>query len=655
MKSVNAFDIAVVFAYFLVMLSIGLYFVRVNKGGRDYFTGGGMVPWWMSGISLYMGNFSAWIFTGAAGFAYSTGLFTLLYFSIGAFAYVFGTKLNAVRWRRTRSISPMEYTYTRFNIPTQQFLSWVIATNFTLSGGVQLASTCKLIAPVIGFDISVTALLIGSVILVYTFLGGMWADSVMDVVQGSILLSIVFLVMPLSLALVGGPGALLDKLPPLTFDHTYNGVQYNEHWLLAIFVITCIGFASHGRQFYSVKDEKSARRVGYFAALLALSVPLFFGIPPLVASIHWPDLSQVEFFRPYIDKNPQDLVFIGLVLELLPHGLIGIFIAAMLGATMTTLSSVFNYVSSIYTRDIYQGLFGTRLSDEAMLKTGRRASLVVGGTVIGLALIFVNSQFGIFNLMQTFFTLLNIPVTVPLAFGLVNRRIPRWSAIGAITWGLIAGVTARFGLGWNIGPQVYLSFIMTISIFMSARYTADLYKHNKKLLALSCLGVCAVTGALFFNTAIDGAIWRQVVSVVSSVALGGSLFAFARLFSLQSEEDTRIVAEFFRRVDTPIDVASEVYGAGKKQVSTMPLIGKAVVIMSSLISLVLFTGLSLDEMLKVIALVGVLLTFGSLMWFFGKRTERKYLEERASSVGSGFTPHGPAESGLPLPQSKEHL
>lgn len=631
MKTVNVFDISVIFAYFLVMLAIGVYFVRINKGGKDYFTGGGMVPWWMSGISLYMGNFSAWIFTGAAGFAYNTGLFTMLYFCVGIIAYIVGTKLNAVRWRRTRSISPLEYTHTRFNIPTQQFLSWVVATNFTLSGGVQLASTCKLLAPVIGFDISFTVLLIGTVILIYTFLGGMWADSVMDVVQWTILLSITLLVMPLSLQLVGGAQGLFDKLPPITFDHTYNGVRYTEHWLLGILIITITGFASGGRQFYSVKDEKSAKRVGYFAACLALSVPLLFGIPPLVAKVYWPDLAQVDFFRPFLDKNPQDLVFIGLVMKLLPHGLIGLFIAAMLGATMTTLSSVFNFVSSIYTRDIYLGLFHTQLSDERMLKVGRKASLVVGLIVIGLATFFVNSKFGIFNLMQAFFTLLNIPVTVPLAFGLINRSVPRWSAIGAITWGLIIGGTTRYVLGWDIGPQVYLAFIMTLGIFTTAHYTARMYKNNKAVLALTGGAVTIATCALFLNTMnVEYETWRAALSVASSIALGGSLFGFARLFAQQSEEDTRVVAEFFRRIDTPIDVAREVYGGGKRQVSTMPLVGKAVIVMGALVSFVTLSDLEPGDVKLVAILSGTLILFGSAMWFVGKRTEAKFEEERAA-------------------------
>ena len=632
MKAVNLFDLVVIFTYFVIIMGIGLFFMKVNKGGKEYFTGGNMIPWWMSGLSLYMGNFSAWIFTGAAGFAYSAGLFTTLYFAISPLAYIIGTSLTARRWRRTRSISPLQYTYTRYNITTQQFMGFVIATNFILSAGVQLASTCKLFAPVIGIDMTLIVVLIGTIVMIHNFLGGLWGDMAMDVVQGVILLGITFIVMPMSLGLIGGPANLFASLPPISFDHTYNNVHYTEHWLISIFMITSLGFAAGGHQrFYSVKNEKHARRVGWTAATLALTVPLVFGIPPLVAKVYWPDLAQVDFFKPFIDKNPQDLVFVGLVFKLLPHGLIGVFIAAMLAATMTTLSTVYNMVSSVISHDIYKGIFRPDLDDRMLLKVGRGVAFTLGLIVMGLATVFVNSTFGIFNLMQAFFTLFNIPVIVPMAFGLIFRRVPKWSAAAAITWGLIIGATTRYLLGWDIGPQVYLALSMTLAIFGTSQWTGELYKKNKAVLAAICLAVIAGTAAIFWNFVVgEHAAWHMPVALVAAASLGISLFAYARMFAMESEEDRRVVAEFFKKLDTPIDVATEVYGAGRKQVSTLPLVGRTIMFMGILVTAAFFTGLNGTEMIAVGVMAGLLILFGGGMWFFGKRSERKEAEEIAA-------------------------
>jgi len=633
MKSVNIFDYLVIGAYFLFMLGIGLYFMRINKGAKEYFAGGSMIPWWVSGMTLYMANFSAWTFTGAAGFAYTTGWFAIAYFGTWSIAYYFGSQLTASRWRRTRSISPVEYTYTRFNRTTQQFLSVVISLNFTLSAGVQLAATTKLLAPVMGLDITMVTVVTGVVILLYTFMGGLWAVSITDVVQGVILLSITFIVMPLALGLVGGPANLIDAIPAISFDHWYNGVHYTEHWLVAIFTIMCLGTAAGAAQrFYSVKDEKDAKRVGKLAGGLFLTVPFVFGVPPLVARVIWPDLSQVEFFQPYIGKNPQDLVFIALCLKLLPNGLIGVFLAAMLAATMSTLSSVYNMVSSILSRDIYQGWVRPDTTDEQLLKVGRIFSVALGLFVTVMATVFVNSQFGIFNLMQEFFTLLNIPVVVPVAFGLIFRRVPKWSAVGAIAWGLIVGLTTRFLLVWDVGPKVYLAFAASFGIFAGSYWLGQTFRRNKPLLLGLSAAVAAVFGAIFLSTFTSApGPMEQALAVGSALTLGVSLYFFARLFSGESEEERAAVEAFFKKLDTPVDVAREVFAAGRKQISTFPLVGGTTIVMGLLMSLIFFTDLGEGEALILGTIITIMIVFGALMWYFGKKAEIRSASEYLDS------------------------
>lgn len=623
LNSVNILDYAVVGGYFLFMLAIGFYFMKVNKGAREYFVGGNMIPWWVSGMTLYMANFSAWTFTGAAGFAYTTGLFPLVWWSTGGFGYIIGSFLTAKLWRRTRAVSPTEYTYTRYNISTQQFLSWVIAINFTLSAGVQLAATCKLLAPVMGTDILLVTVVTGVVILLYTFLGGVWAVSVTDVVQGVILLCTTFIVVPLSLSLVGGPVKLFEALPPISFDNLYNGVRYDGHWIVAMFIIGTIGFAGGaGQRFYSVKDEPSALKVGFFAGALSFLAPIIFGIPPLVARVVWPDLSQVDFFKPYIGNNPQDLVYVGLCLKFLPNGLIGVFLAAMLAATMSTLSAVYNMVSSIVARDMIGGVRKEPLTDAAMLKVGKISSVVIGLIVVALAVTFVTSQFGIFNLMQTFFTFFNIPVSVPMAFGLIFRRIPKWSAVAGITWGLLAGVVAKLLLGWDIGPHVYLAIVMTFGIFATSHWSAVLYRRNRPAVAAIGAFITAATGILFTNTVVSSPTPLVVpLAWVAALTYGVSFYYFAKLFTHETEAERAAVAAFFARLDTPVDVEREVFGAGKKQISIFPLVGATMIIMGGLLGLVFLTDLDATGRTVVGALIGMMVVFGVLLWYFGKRSE----------------------------------
>jgi hypothetical protein len=239
-----------------------------------------------------------------------------------------------------------------------------------------------------------------------------------------------------------------------------------------------------------------------------------------------------------------------------------------------------------------------------------------------LAIVFVNSQFGIFNMMQVFFTLFNIPVTVPLCFGLIFRRVPKWSAVASIGWGLLAGVAGRYLLGWDIGPQVYLALVMTFGIFATSYWTGDLYKSNKLLLILLSALVTLGTGILFTRT-IVGPTTDLIVTCawLCALAFGGSLYGFAKMFALDSEEDQQVVREFFRKLDTPVDVAKEVFGAGKKQISAFPLVGATMIVMGGLLSLIFFTGLHGNDAVIVGALISFMIIFGAAMWYLGKRSE----------------------------------
>jgi hypothetical protein len=273
-------------------------------------------------------------------------------------------------------------------------------------------------------------------------------------------------------------------------------------------------------------------------------------------------------------------------------------------------------------------------------------AFTLGLIVMGLAIAFVHSTFGIFNLMQAFFTLFNVPVIIPMAFGLIFRRVPKWSAVAAIAWGLIVGGTTRYILGWDIGPQVYLSLVMTFAIFVTSQWTGVLYQKNKPLLALIGLAVAVCMGLLFQHFVVGNPPeWHLTLALVAAAVLGVSLYMFARMFAKETDEDRRVVAEFFKKLDTPIDVAKEVYGAGRKQVSTLPLVGRTIMFMGILVSASFLTGLSGNEMIAVGIMAGLLIFFGGMMWFLGKRGERKEAEEMAR-LTSGVGNLEPAPSGV---------
>ncbi len=631
MNSLHSIDYAVIAMYFVLMIAIGIYFLRRLKNTKDFFAGGNKIPWWTSGVSLYMTNFSAWIFAGAAGFVYFTGYFALISFGLGALSYYIGSQLTASRWRRSRVISPVEYTNTRYNVTTQQLFSYVIAIVFILSGGVQLAAIGRILSAPLGIDVSVIIIGVGLIILAYTYSGGLWAVNITDFVQFVILIGVSIVVVIMSIQLIGGIGELIRNIPPLEFDYVYNNVHYDGHYLIGMFIITTIGVAAGGAQrFYSVRDEKSAKKVGRMAGILFLSFPLIFGVPPLVARVLWPDLSQVEFFADQF--QPMDLVYIGVALKVLPIGLVGVLIAALLAATMSALSSVYNLVSAIIARDMYKDAFKRDATEQQVFRVGKLATIFMGLLVMGLALSFVHSDLGIFNIMMAFFTLLNLPTAVPIAFGLLFKWVPRWGAFSATIWGLYIGILTRYLLDWGFGPQIYLVAVLTFAIFVASGYLGVLYKTNKlRLILISALFTIGLYILLATNVYSEFGILVDVLLPVAVIIMGVSIYIFSGLFARESETDREQVEQFFNKLYKPVDVAKEVYARGRKETTTFPLVGINTIVIGLFIFTMFLVPLEGTDSYSFILLGGILTVFGGSMYYFGKRSEmrswQKYQDE----------------------------
>ena len=123
MKTVATIDYVVIAAYMALRVGIGVYAARFNKNASDYFRGANRIPWLVAGLSSFMSGFSAWTFTGAAGLAYQHGLIAILLYLGNALTFLLGYWVFAVRWRRARISTVMEYLVERFDERTRQAAS----------------------------------------------------------------------------------------------------------------------------------------------------------------------------------------------------------------------------------------------------------------------------------------------------------------------------------------------------------------------------------------------------------------------------------------------------------------------------------------------------------------------------------------------------
>jgi len=607
-----AVDYLVIAVYLLLMLGIGFYFTRLMKGGKDFFIGGNLIPWWASGISLYMTMFSAWTFTGGASFVYHTGWFGVLYFATWSISFFIGFILSAKRWRRTRITSPVEYIETRFNKPTHLFFSLYLALAMLYWPAHHLASLSKICAPAM-FPGSMTAIdvmivVVGITIMLYTFLGGLWAVCVTDVVQFLILIVVCVALLP-AIFLSGSfmsVGEFLQRLPPLTFHHVLpDTTLYDQWYLIGLIVANIFGNAvgDKAQRYYSVRDEKAAMKVGWLAFALFLTAPLLFGIPPLVGKVLWPSISMLDYFSGV--TKPEENIFIAVVLRYMPAGIVGFFLSAMLAASMSSMSGVWNTVSSIVSVDLYKNRFKPTANEKETLLVGRISVSVFACIAILLALIIIHSDYGVFSFSNIFFGLTGVPSAIPMLLGIMTRKISRWSAMASVIAGVLMASLARFVLQYSLGQQFLITVAITLLFIVLSNPLGRLYKARRSWALGWCLVLSAglylfclyannnpnLSPATLTSTLLSGgtefllsAHFWLILAAIAYLGLG-SLFAplFARDLTASPDELTA----FFQKLERPVDVAREVGSAEARESNIFPLVGWISVGLSGLTLLIL--------------------------------------------------------------------
>jgi len=184
----------------------------------------------------------------------------------------------------------------------------------------------------------------------------------------------------------------------------------------------------------AVRTDKDARKVGYLVAALNLVTPPFFFLPAMAAR---------QFLPATTDPN---VVYGLLCRELLPVGMVGLLVAAMFSATLSTLSGDYNALSAVLTSDVWKRFVAPRASERALVWVGRLMTVVVG--LLALAVAFVVLRSGgkkdLFDQMVTLFGIFLPPIAIPMLAGLMSRRASNLGALSALVAGVTVGLAAYF-------------------------------------------------------------------------------------------------------------------------------------------------------------------------------------------------------------------
>lgn len=455
---VNSADYALIALYFGIVIFVGWYSSKKNKNTDDYFKGGGKIPWFLAGVSNWVSGFSAFMFVAAAGFTYRNGLGTAVVFTSAAWAYLVGACYFARRWRRARINSPLEFLTRRYSPSTTYFYSVTAIVPQIIGIGQGLYILCIFVATALGFaggqhlllgftfsGLELTMIAIGLVMILYTVIGGLWAAVLSDAVQGVIILVTSLIIFPVTFLHLGqgngmaaGFSRLWNEAPPGFFG--LNGQSGQPLFLICYAINVLLGYNVawwQVQRYQSVPDERSASKMALLCAGLSLFGPLLWILPVMGARVLFPDMAALwpQF------AAPEEASFVSLAMLLLPHGMIGFVVAAILSATLGQASDGFNWLAATTTRDIYVPLRRKAGLPEApekhQMRVAQLTMLVVG--VLGIvAALFIAKTGGAFDFGLKYYSLSGPGFMMPVLLGMIYRRTPWWSGIASCTAAFIA-------------------------------------------------------------------------------------------------------------------------------------------------------------------------------------------------------------------------
>ena len=459
-QSLNSFgtlNYSILISYLLITLIIGAYFTRKQKSTEDYFVGGGRIPWWASGLSVFGTLLSAITFMAIPAKAFTTD-WSFFFLNMTAIiitpiiAYVFIPYFNKLQIR-----TAYEFLEDRFNYFARAFgsLSFIL---FQLGRiGIVLLLPALAISIVSGIPVTTSILLMGILCVLYTAFGGIeaviWTDVIQVVVlMGGSLLAIFWIVFHTETSVT-------EMIDFASEQNKFNLMNMELNFTESTFWVVFIGGLASAmitqgtdqtivQRYLTSKSLKNSRKTLYTNALLTLPATIiFFGIGTLLFIFY---SETPDRLTPFISNN--DAIFPWYIVNELPAGLSGLLVAGIFASAMSSISSSLNSVATAYCNDFHLH-FNASIKDEKLLKIARVSTLLTGLVGVLLALWMAHSN--IKSLWDQFYRYL----------GLFSGGLGGMFLLGMLTKkanakGTLIGLVSSAVLIWYISSYTEISFLM---------------------------------------------------------------------------------------------------------------------------------------------------------------------------------------------------
>jgi solute:Na+ symporter, SSS family len=452
-------DLIVIIAYVTGVLVLGWWFSRRQKNIRNYFLSDQDIPWWAIAASIVATETSVLTFISVPAFAYAAsggigGNFTFMQLVLG---YMVGRVIIVLlfipSYFRGEMFTVYQILDTRFGGRVKRVAASLFLVTRSLADGVRIYATAIPLVALTGWADWKSILMIGVVMLIFTYLGGITAVIWIEVIQlaiynlGAIVAGIILLNL-----IQGGWGEVLSVGNEFNkfqvFDFTLSLAKSYTFWAGVIggaFLTT----STHGTDQYLVQRylcSKNSRQAAM--ALLSSGVVVFaqFIMFLLIG------VMLFVFYRQQPAKLPEglspDRIFSHFIVQELPPGIVGLVIAAMLAAAM---SSSLNALASTALTDFYQPLFAKNRSDEHYLKVSHLLTAVWGVIQIVSALFMIGQDKRIVDTALQIASFTNGPILGLFFLGTLTKRVRQTGALVGVISGIavISFVWLRLPISWQ--------------------------------------------------------------------------------------------------------------------------------------------------------------------------------------------------------------
>ncbi|MDG1805652.1 sodium:solute symporter family protein [Flavicella sp.] len=403
-------DISVILVFTLLVFICGMSFSKAGKNMKSYFAAGGALPWWMSGLSLFMSFFSAGTFVVWGSIAYKSGWVAIaIQWTMCIAGLIIGFWI-APKWQKTKALTAAEFITDRLGYKTQKIYTYLFLLISVFTTGAFLYPVAKIVEVSTGIPISASVIFLGILILIYTTVGGLWAVIVTDVLQFVVLTAAVLIVVPLSFDKIGG----IDNFINLAPDNFFNFVndEYTPGFLVAFGLYNLFFIAGNWayiQRYTSVATPREAKKVGWlFGGLYTIS-PLIWMLPPMIYRVLNPDLGDLA----------EEGAYLLMCKEVLPVGMLGLMLGGMVFATSSSVNTTLNISAGVLANDVYKH-FKPNSSDSELVKVGKRSTIGLGIITIIVALL-VPLMGGIVNVVMSLAALTGGAMFLPPLWALFSK------------------------------------------------------------------------------------------------------------------------------------------------------------------------------------------------------------------------------------------